>query len=740
MADTDPAPSPLEPTDQPLVAPGEPSDQQFASADDTTLEKNTALEEDTASNADAPSEGEAGTGEVDSVAGLTNPDGHSATAGHETGAVAADRLAPGPVWTNELVDSLPTPACVLDDSNGLVHANARFAEVTGWAPGGTATWDDFLVPDRRDGLEIQRALGMLEQDEAPPPRCLRSVDGTPRHGAIDHIELGDGHRLVVVNLGEPPVGRTPDHLADLIWAETSDAAFRLGPDGHIVHRNAAAATLVGHEVVDLFGSDDPSDDGEPRLIDEITSAIASVGRWDGELQLSADASLVPASAAASGDDEILLIVRRSAAESAGASSDAAGMADRDALIGSIDELFAGTHPDTNAVIAVQIDGLSDLHLHMGLRSGNVLLTQIAERFRHAVRPDDRWARIGPDAFGLLCTDVAGGDSATAVAGRIIGLLSAPVAVGSTTITLQTNVGVAVLNGPAEAEAALRDAEIATEEAARTDRSRLQLFDPSMRERAKRRMDMLSGLGNALETDAIKIAYQPIYDLERRTPIAAEALMRWHPSPSEAFPAADFIDIARANGLIQQLGDHLRHRAVHDIGAIQRSSGRLGSFLLSLNVSTEEVVEHDLTRVIQDLCATADVKPNSLIVEMSETTLITQHTEATRTIEELRALGLRVALDDFGSGYSSLSHLARSPVDLLKIDPSITATIVDDDESSAIVDAIVHLARRLKIGVSAEGIETEEQLAELRRAGVRSGQGHLLARPGDLSTLRHHLSL
>ena len=295
------------------------------------------------------------------------------------------------------------------------------------------------------------------------------------------------------------------------------------------------------------------------------------------------------------------------------------------------------------------------------------------------------------------------------------------------------------SGTADPDALLRDADAAMYRAKELGKARCEVFDESMRERAVERLDLESGLRHALERGELRVVYQPQVELRDGRIIGAEALLRWeHPQRGLVGPAA-FIPIAEQTGLIVPIGAYVVTEACRQAAIWVRERGR--ELSMCVNVSPRQLASSEFAGVIEDALASSGLAPELLCLEITESAVMADPAAATAVLERLKAIGVRLAIDDFGIGYSSLSQLkALLPVDTIKIDKSFVDGVTEDGEDHAIVDAVLRLANRLGLATIAEGVETAEQVDALLELGCSLSQGFHFARPQSAADLEQLLEI
>jgi diguanylate cyclase (GGDEF)-like protein len=409
-----------------------------------------------------------------------------------------------------------------------------------------------------------------------------------------------------------------------------------------------------------------------------------------------------------------------------------GLANRVLFMDRLEQALAriARHPTPLALLFVDLDHFKVVNDSLGHAAGDEVLVQAAARIRRALRPIDTVARFGGDEFVILCEDVGGRSEAEEIARRINTAVARPFKVGEHDVVMTASAGIVMANDShTDAGALLRDADTAMYRAKERGRATYQMFEASMRMRAVQRLELETALRRAIETGQLRVLYQPIVRLSDGGIIACEALVRWaHPERGLIDPA-DFIPIAEESGLIVPLGEWVFRRVCEDIA-------RSGSPMdVSVNVSPRQLADPDFVDMVADLVREKDIDPRTLCLEVTESALFSDPDTALLRLGALGELGLRLAIDDFGIGFSSLYHLRQLPeVDFLKVDRTFIAELGRNRKDSAIVAAVIVLAGSLGMDIVAEGIETLEQADELRAIGADFGQGYLFGRPRELDDL------
>jgi EAL domain-containing protein (putative c-di-GMP-specific phosphodiesterase class I) len=297
------------------------------------------------------------------------------------------------------------------------------------------------------------------------------------------------------------------------------------------------------------------------------------------------------------------------------------------------------------------------------------------------------------------------------------------------ISPRVSLGIATSGNDArEAEVLIRNADVAMYAAKRRGQSGTALFDPSMHESAVRRFKLIDDLDQALAEGQFEVHYQPIVALETEEIVGVEALLRWnHPRDGMVGPF-EFIPLAEQTGAIVPIGRWVLQQACRQAGEWDRNRGSDGSLYVCVNLSTRQLADPDLVDDVRSALEAGQLRPAQLVLELTESLLIEDVERTRERMEELKAIGVRLAVDDFGTGYSALSYLQRFPLDILKIDKSFIDGLRHGTDQSNIVRALITLGGSLHLDIVAEGIEEPEQLAELRAMRSGFGQGYLFARP------------
>jgi diguanylate cyclase (GGDEF)-like protein len=395
-----------------------------------------------------------------------------------------------------------------------------------------------------------------------------------------------------------------------------------------------------------------------------------------------------------------------------------------------------------AVLFVDLDDFKELNDSFGHESGDQALIAVAERLRACLRPGDTVARLGGDEFTVLL-ERAGDAEARRVAERILDKLGTPIAIEGRQFHVTPSIGVAFSDPTTQPNDLLRNADSAMYEAKRTGKARYEMFHTSMSTNVLERLDLENELRRAIEREEFVIHYQPKVLLEGLKVFAFEALVRWdHPrrgliSPDEFIPAAE------ETNLILPIDGWVLKEACNQVRVWQEQYPSQLPLRVCINISPRHFGQRNLNESVAKALREAGLDPGCLILEVTENVLMEDSHAAGETLQRLSDLGVSIAIDDFGTAYSSLTRLKHWPIDTLKVDRSFVAGLGEDEDDDVLVSGIINMASGLGLTVVAEGVETSKQLARLRTLGCSRAQGYYFSRPLPpeeiASLLERHLS-
>ncbi len=387
-----------------------------------------------------------------------------------------------------------------------------------------------------------------------------------------------------------------------------------------------------------------------------------------------------------------------------------------------------------AVIFLDFDRFKLVNDSLGHGAGDDLLQQLARRLQDKLRPSDMVARLGGDEFAILAERIEQERDAVVLAERLLDALKKPFPVAGTDITASASMGITFSAfGYDSAEDVLRDADTAMYKAKDAGKARFAVFDASLHAAVSARLRLEGELRLAIDQGQLAVVYQPLFKLgasEEALPqlTGFEALVRWKHPDGDTLRPTSFLPIAEETGLMVQVSDFVLHCACRQLRQWQLSSPELAELGISINLSSGDLANPALVARVSRAIVESGLRPEHLTLEITEDILMSNVAGALGALTALRRLGVRLAVDDFGTGYSSLSHLSRLPIDSLKIDRSFVHQLHRGSDDAAVVAAIVQLGSTLRKAVVAEGIETADQVTQLRELGCELGQGFHLAKP------------
>jgi diguanylate cyclase (GGDEF)-like protein len=378
------------------------------------------------------------------------------------------------------------------------------------------------------------------------------------------------------------------------------------------------------------------------------------------------------------------------------------------------------------VLFCDLDGFKTVNDSLGHSAGDRLLVSVADRLRECVRPADTVARLGGDDFAVLLEELRGPGDAARAAQRILNALEAPFQLASREVYVTVSIGIAT--GTADADTLLRDADLAMYRAKSEGKGRYAVYEPALHTAIVERLELEVDLRRAIERGELELAYQPIFSLRSGAVESLEALARWRHPTRGMIPPDRFIPLAEESGDIHALGAGVLREACQRAALWRARYPGFPRLQVSVNISSIQLREPSLVDEVAAALSDAQLEPDGLVLEITETVLMDDVETASQRLEELKRLGVQIAVDDFGIGYSSLTYLQRFPLDSLKIERAFVEPIGRADEDPALLRAIVDLAEIFGLRPIAEGIERPEQSQRLLELGCELGQGHLLAEP------------
>ena len=388
--------------------------------------------------------------------------------------------------------------------------------------------------------------------------------------------------------------------------------------------------------------------------------------------------------------------------------------------------------DTNfALLFLDLDRFKAVNDSMGHEIGDQLLKEASERLNHCIRSDDTVARMGGDEFTVILSGLADREAAESasvqISLKIMNALNKPFFLGGCELFISTSIGIALYPFDGREETSLlKNADTAMYHAKNVGKNGYQFYSEAMNARSMERLELQTSLHKAVNNEEFEMVFQPIYQLDNSSLTGIEAFLRWNHPEKGVIEPEDFISIAKETGLIIKLGEWAIRKACAQMAAWLSMGCDIGR--IAVNISALQFSDGNLVRTIIDAIDESGISPHQLELEVTETMLMADFGFSLAMLEDLKALGVRISVDDFGTGSSSLNYLKRLPIDCLKIDKSFVANLHNSSDDRRITRAIIALADSFHLKVVAEGVENQKQAQHLLEMGCEEGQGYLLGKP------------
>jgi diguanylate cyclase (GGDEF)-like protein/PAS domain S-box-containing protein len=524
-----------------------------------------------------------------------------------------------------------------------------------------------------------------------------------------------------------------------LFQQSSVGVVLCGLDGQILDTNAALQTMLGYTSPEMrlmkFSSlTGAADDGNSNTDGDGERLM----RCKDETRIWVEQTTTPAVA---GDDRVIAVIRiikniesRKKAEEQlrfDASHDPlTGLRNRRHFDGALDAAVEASTADSEhsfAVIMIDLDGFKYINDTRGHAIGDAALAEVGRRLETCNGPNVLISRYGGDEFTAILHDISSVEPAIALAKAVQNAMHEPLSIEGTRMSLSASVGICLWNLEfVDGDALLQAADSAVYKAKSAGRGRWAVYDTSMAKEDRYRRAVGANLREALDNGQLDIAYQPIVSLHDRTCIGFEALARWNHPTLGPVPPTVFITVAEEMGLVGEVGEWMLRQACHQL-AEWRSSYGVANIKVNVNVSPQQMADPDFAPLVAAALREADLEPKHIALELTETAIFDSRGQGSKTLDALRRIGTPILLDDFGTGFSSLTHLQKVRMDALKIDQSFVRGDDGGLASPPIVQTLIALAKTLGIDVVAEGVETEQQAALLLAMGCRAAQGFLFSR-------------
>lgn len=533
--------------------------------------------------------------------------------------------------------------------------------------------------------------------------------------------------------------RASENLAFRVLQATSDAVIVFDSSGVVKYANMKSTQLIGHGV-DLVGQnkEDIFNGADASLVkNAIDKGIAS--GENSNFEIFDHGSKIHFDVSIFADDENVSVFMKDVTEQKMMQERLNYAARHDSLTGALnrveffDRVTAGGakfSPDERvALYCIDIDNFKDINDTYGHPVGDTLLRLIVRRLRSLLRNDDLLARPGGDEFMIARRGLCGEADAIELAQSIIDAMQEHFEIERRMFRTHLSIGISVFDPSAmDTDIAYKQADMALYAAKSKFVGSYQIFRPAFEMRQNRERRLRVDLEDAIEHGELSIAFQPIIRIADRSIVGAEALMRWHHREYGQVSPAEFIPIAESSGIIGRLGDWILSKSC----AIARSWP--SEWKVSVNVSPRQFESGDICESVRQALAASGLPASRLKLELTESVLVLNETRNISILNDLKSLGVKIVLDDFGTGYSSLAYLDQFQFDFIKIDRSFISRIKNKSDSSPVLDAIIGMTKALHLPVTAEGVETEIQLAHVQALGCEFAQGYLFGAPGTAGDL------
>lgn len=603
---------------------------------------------------------------------------------------------------------------------------------------------DVQLPEDNDAsfqpivTALQRFRNSLHGNRRTQQQLAQQVEERTAHLQAANQQLAD-------EISQRREAEKHRRLFEIVFRNTDNAVLITTPDSRILTANQAYLQMTGRTLDELVGQQPPisrSGHHDSNFYQQLWQELSHRGRWQGEIvNRHVDGALVHAlltiNAVHDGDGSLTHYVGilSDITQLKAAENQLRRMAYFDPLTALPNRVMlknrleheieiAEQEKKSFAVVMLDLDRFKFVNDTMGHKAGDELLMDVAERLRGTIRIEDTVARLSGDEFCLILRDSSPAQAAL-ICEAVLQVLGLPFRLTERDAEIGGSLGIAMF--PADGDnvtTLLKHADAAMYQAKAQGRNRYSFFEPAIGARLKEEMELFSALRTAVKQGAFTLHYQPVIALQPGLPTYAEALLRWPQGGQHASPGV-FIPFAENHGLIDAIGDFVLDNAC-DFVARQRDNGQPQT--ISINLSAKQLAQGNLPARLAARLADSGISPACIELELTESTLIQDLAAIGGTLQQLRDEGFRIAIDDFGAGYSSLNYLLELPVDKVKIDQRFIGGLGDNPRNQAVVAAILELARAIGVQTVAEGVETAAQLAFLRAHGCHYVQGYYFARP------------
>jgi diguanylate cyclase (GGDEF)-like protein/PAS domain S-box-containing protein len=632
----------------------------------------------------------------------------------------------------------PFPVLRIREDGIVLHANA-------------ASLEFLRTVDSAPGLKLPASWITLVRQTMKEEHILTrewQIDGHRLSLSLVPIKGADYVNIYGMDITKLYSARQELQLAASVYETTHDGVVVTDAEGIILSVNQAFTEITGYPPEEAVGQTPrilKSDHHDDAFYADMWTTLKNEGRWQGELwnRKKSGELYVEWQTISAVRDELGRIIRYVAVfsdvtEARKKDERIKHQAYHDALTGLPNRLLlqdrlshaldlARRDVMRVAVMFLDLDRFKVINDSLGHDIGDLLLQGVSERLQLCVRKSDTVARLGGDEFVIILTDFGSTAELAHLAERIVTMITERFDLGGQSLHAGTSIGIAVFpQDGIDATDLLKNADTAMYQAKAGGRNTFRFFDASMNSRATERLELESGLRQALALNEFEVYYQPKMMLSANSAFGLEALIRWNRPDHGLVPPNDFIPLAEETGLILPIGGWVLETACRDVRNWLDQGLEIDH--VSVNLSCRQFQDMNLVERIKEILERTGLAATKLELEITETAVMSNAAQAAQVLNELKSMGIRLAVDDFGTGYSSLSYLKRLPIDVLKIDRSFISDLGSNSEDKAIVEAIVNLGHTLGLTTVAEGVESQYEADFLRKLGCDMGQGYLFSKP------------
>ena len=638
----------------------------------------------------------------------------------------------------------------------FLNCNRRLAEIFGFGTPeemiGKST--EITFPSREDWIALGKAA---YRDLAEQGYCNREIRNRRRDGSVFWCELSgrpldsaaphSGSIWAYTDISQRKRHEAELQLADTVFANSLEAMLITDSEGTIIRVNPAFTAITGYAAAEVIGQNPrilKSGRHEPEFYREMWQAILGKGTWEGEVwdkrkngEVFPKWLTISATRDANGEIKSFVSCFSDISLRKATEEKIQFLAHHDPLTGLPNRLLLrdrfsqmrDLHRRSGkrmAFIYLDLDHFKRINDSLGHPVGDALLIAVVGRLRTCLRDSDTLSRQGGDEFILLLGEVDGPEAVARIAEKIQNGLLQPFEIEPHSLSTSASLGIALSpDDGTDFDTLLQKADTAMYHAKESGRQAFSFFSAEMNARANRRLSLTNRLRRAIDRQELSLCYQPQVYADSRHIFGAEALLRWNQADGSSVSPLEFIPIAEESGLILPIGDWVLAEACRQA---RRWKDGGNDWKIAVNVSGKQLLRTEVVEELRRHTRDAGISPQQIEIELTESTLMEDSESVCDVIAELKSIGTSVAIDDFGTGYSSLSYLKRFRVDKLKIDRSFIADMNRDSTGGALAQAVIGIARSLKLRAIAEGVETVGQLDLVQRYGCNEIQGNYFSQP------------